>query len=255
MVAYPRITVITPSYNQAGYIQQTIESVLDQGYPDLEYWVVDGGSTDGTVAILHKFGDRLNWLSERDRGQAHAINKGLTRATGQIVAYLNSDDLYEPGALATVGQYFARYPQAGWVSGKCRIVDPGGREVRRAITLYKNLWLRLGSHTVLQALDYLSQPATFWHRRVINTVGFFDERWHYALDYDFSLRVACHFRLHVIDEYLASFRVHALSKGRTGFAAQFEEDLSCAREHCPSRVLVGLHALHNRLTVTVYKQL
>ncbi len=255
MKSLPRITVITPSYNQGQYIEQTIESVLSQDYPDLEYWVIDGGSTDGTVDILRRYDGRINWISERDRGQTHAINKGLARATGQVLAYLNSDDVYEPGALITVGEYFSRYPQAVWVAGKCRIVDTAGREVRRAITLYKNIWLRLGSCTVLRVLDYLSQPATFWHRKVIDKIGSFNEALRYAMDYDYSLRVARHFPLRVIDAYLASFRVHPSSKGGTGFVAQFEEDLTCARQHCSSRVLVGLHAVHNATIVAVYSRL
>ena len=105
----PRITVVTPSYNQAQYIEHTIESVLSQDYPDLEYWVIDGGSTDGTVDILRNYDGRINWISERDRGQTHAINKGLERSTGQVVAYLNSDDMYEPGALRKVAER-ARHP-------------------------------------------------------------------------------------------------------------------------------------------------
>jgi glycosyltransferase involved in cell wall biosynthesis len=251
----PRITVLTPSYNQAQYIHRTIESVLEQDYPDLEYWVIDGGSTDGTLDILSSYGDRICWTSERDRGQTHAINKGIERSTGEVVAYLNSDDIYETGALAKVGRFFARHPQASWVTGKCRIIDSGGREVRRAITFYKNVWLRLGSHTALQVLDYLSQPATFWHRRVIDRVGLFDETLYYAMDYDYSLRVAQHFPLHVITAYLASFRVHPSSKSGTGFVAHFDEDLACARCHCPSRILVGLHAIHNAAIVAVYSRI
>lgn len=249
----PRITTITPTYNQAQYIEQTIKSVLDQNYPDLEYWVIDGGSTDGTVDILRKYGDRINWMSETDRGQAHAINKGMERSTGEVVAYLNSDDVYEPGALTTAGQFFARHPQAAWVTGKCRIIDDNGREVRKAITFYKNMWLRLGSYTVLLILDYISQPATFWRREVLDRVGAFDEALYYTMDYDYSLRVGRHYRLQVIDEYLASFRVHPHSKGGSGARKHFQADLQTARQHTSSPLLLGLHRLHNMLVVAVYR--
>jgi len=248
----PRMTVITPSYNQAHYIERTIESVLDQTYPDLEYWVIDGGSTDGTLDILSKYGDRVDWASERDRGQAHAINKGIERSSGEVVAYLNSDDVYEPGALSTVGRFFADHPQAGWVTGKCRIIDQKGREVRRAITFYKNMWLRLGSYTLLLILDYISQPATFWRREVLERVGVFDETLYYTMDYDYSLRVGRHYRLQVIDEYLASFRVHPHSKGGSGARKHFQADLETARKYTTSPLLLGLHRLHNTMIVAAY---
>jgi glycosyltransferase involved in cell wall biosynthesis len=251
----PRMTIITPSYNQGQYIEQTIKSVLAQNYPDLEYWVIDGGSTDGTLDILSKYDDRIAWTSERDRGQTHAINKGIECSTGEVVAYLNSDDVYEPGALTTAGQFFARHPEAAWVTGKCRIIDQNGQEVRKAITFYKNLWLRLGSYTLLLILDYISQPATFWRREVVERVGAFDEALYYTMDYDYSLRVGRDCRLHVIDEYLASFRVHAHSKGGSGAREHFQADLETARRHTTSPILLGLHRLHNALIVAMYRRL
>jgi glycosyltransferase involved in cell wall biosynthesis len=251
----PRLTVITPSLNQCEYIEQTIESVVNQGYPDLEYLVVDGGSSDGTLDVLRKYEHALSWISEPDRGQSHAINKGLRRTTGEVVAYLNSDDLYEPGALLKVGQFFAQHPQAAWLTGKCRIIDRQGREVRKAMTLNKNLWLRLRSYTVLQVLNYVSQAATFWRREVVDEVGLFDEALRYAMDYDFFLRVGQRYRLWVLHDYLASFRVHEESKGVTSASAQFEEDLASARRYVSSPILVGMHGLSNWIVVTLYKLL
>ena len=251
----PRITVVTPSYNQGDFIEQTIKSVLGQGYPDLEYIVVDGGSTDGTVDILKRYDGRLHWTSEPDRGQSHAINKGLRIATGEVFAFLNSDDLYEPGALRKVGAFFVQHPEAAWLSGRCRNIDEQGREIRKAITLYKNLWLRLRSYAVLQVLDYVAQPATFWRRRVIEKVGLFDEHLSYAMDYDYSLRLGPHFRLWVLNEYLACYRTHAKSKAGSSANAQFDADLEIARTHVSSPVLCGLHRLHSALVVAIYRQL
>jgi glycosyltransferase involved in cell wall biosynthesis len=248
----PRITVITPSLNQGRFLGQTIESVLCQEYPNLEYFVIDGGSTDGTLDTLGEYDGRLHWISEPDRGQSHAINKGLRMATGDIVAYLNSDDLYEPGALLKVGQFFARQPETAWLTGRCRIIDPDGWEIRRWITLIKNLCLRVGSYRALQVLDYVSQPATFWHRTILERVGLFDETLRYTMDYDYSLRVGQQFELTVLDEYLASFRVHPASKGGTSFAAQFEEDLSTAKRYVSSPMLIALHSISNRLVVLLY---
>jgi glycosyltransferase involved in cell wall biosynthesis len=249
----PRISIITPSYNQGEFIGQTIDSVLGQGYPNLEYIVMDGGSTDRTLEVLERYEGRLSWVSERDRGQSHAINKGLRMATGEVIAFLNSDDLYQPGALMRVGRFFAGHPEASWVTGRCWIIDQHGRKIRRAITRYKNLWLRLRSYTILQVIDYISQPATFWRRRVVDKVGFFDEALRYAMDYDYSLRVGRHFALWVIDDYLASFRIHPSSKAGSSANAQFDADLEIAGRHVSSRVLLSLHALHNAMVVAAYR--
>lgn len=251
----PRISVITPSYNQGDYIEQTIQSVLGQGYPDLEYLVMDGGSTDQTVEILKKYGDQFAWTSEKDRGQSHAINKGLQIATGAVISFLNSDDVYEPGALLKVGKFFADHRDACWLTGKCRTVDPDGREIRRAITLYKNFWLLFKSYKALQVIDYVSQPATFWRKCVIDIIGFFDEKLRYAMDYDYSLRVGRHFRLWVLPEYLAAYRIHSNSKAGSSANAQFDTDLEIARQHVSSRLLVSLHALHNAIIVAAYRRL
>lgn len=255
MNGLPKITVITPSFNQVEFIEQTIESVLDQAYPNLEYIVMDGGSTDGTIKVLERYTGRLRWTSERDRGQSHAINKGLRMATGDVVAFLNSDDTYEPEALIKVGTFFAEHPTATWLTGRCRIIDDTSTEVRRAITHYKNLWLRLNSYRILLVLDYVSQPATFWRREVIETVGLFDETLHYAMDYDYSLRVGQVFRLWVLDEYLAAYRIHPSSKAGASAHAQFDVDLEIARRYVTSPLLGHLHALHNTLIVAVYRYL
>lgn len=248
----PRISIITPSFNQGQYIAQTIESVLGQGYPDLEYLVIDGGSTDGTLDVLGRYTGRLRWLSERDRGQSHAINKGLAMASGEIVAFLNSDDCYRPGALLAVGERFARDRRIGWLTGKCRMVDQDGRPTRGAITGYKNLWLALRSRAVLQVLNYISQPATFWRRELWQAVGGLDEGLHYTMDYDYWLRLSGRAPLGYLNRYLADFRVHPGSKGGTGAARQFAEELATARRYTGSRLLLGLHGLHARAIVAAY---
>lgn len=255
MNALPKITVITPSFNQVKFIEQTIESVLNQGYPNLEYIIMDGGSTDGTIEVLKRYSGWLEWISERDRGQSHAINKGLRMATGDVLAFINSDDLYEPGALLKVGTFFAEHSEAAWLTGKCRIIDQEGQEIRRLITKYKNFWLRLKSYQLLLIIDYISQPATFWRKRVIEKVGFFDETLHYAMDYDYSLRVGRLFKLWVLDDYLASYRIHPSSKAGSSAHAQFETDLEIARRYVSSPAYGHLHALHNALIVTVYRRL
>lgn len=255
MLGFPRITLITPSYNQGAFIEETIQSVLSQDYPDLEYLVIDGGSTDQTLGILQKYDRHLDWVSESDRGQSHAINKGMQRASGDILAYLNSDDLFTPGALLEVGRFFRDHPQSYWLTGKCRTIDSSGDEIRRATTQYKNLWLHTHSYTVLSVLNYISQPATFWRKEVVASLGYFDERWYYAMDYDYWLRLGKHYRLWFLNEYLACFRVHASSKGRSSTQAQFADEVQVARRHVSSRGILALHELHSALSVAIYHNL
>ncbi len=251
----PKITVITPSFNQGQYIQQTIRSVLDQDYPNLEYLLLDGGSSDGTLKILESYRDRLWFASEPDRGQTHAINKGLALASGEIVCFLNSDDQFAPGALAKVGAFFAAHPECAWLSGRCRIVDEGGVETLKPISAYKNFWLAFHSPSVLGVLNYISQPATFWRRTLLERVGYLNEELHYAFDYEYWLRILQVEKLCVLPEVLALFRVHAASKGSTGVAAQFGEELATARRLVDSPLLLRLHAWHNALILWVYSRI
>lgn len=253
MKSLPRISIVTPSLNQDRFIERTIRSVLNQEYPDLEYIVVDGGSSDETVNLLKQFGNKIQWISEKDRGQSHAINKGLARCTGDICGFLNADDLYEAGALRRVGGYFSEHPEGVWMTGRCRIIDSDDREIRRPITAYKNFWLRLGSYRVLNVLNYISQPATFWRRRLMDEEGFFREDLFYGMDYDFWLRIGKKHPLGTIPRYLASFRVHASSKtGATAFR-QFDELWEIVKCHCESRFLLGLHRWHQRVENLIYQ--
>ena len=239
----PRITIVTPSYNQGPFIERTIRSVLDQGYPNLEYIVMDGGSTDGTIDILKKYEGQLTWTSEKDKGQANAINKGIARSTGDIIAYLNSDDVYEAGALSRVAEHFSTRPGAMWLTGKCRIIDEQDREIRRPITAYKNFLLRHYSYSLLLVTNPVSQPATFWRRDAVKEFGLFDENEHLVMDYDYWLRIGKKYPLAVLNEYLAAFRVYAASKTSRSFLTTFKREMELARRYSDSRLLNGLHWL------------
>jgi glycosyltransferase involved in cell wall biosynthesis len=252
MIDLPCITVMTPTYNQGDYIEQAIESVLSQNYPNLEYLVMDGGSTDQTLDVLRKYEHHIQWFSQKDRGQSHALNKGFQFATGDVICYLNSDDLFTSDALLKVGGFFKEHPQAYWLTGKCIIIDENGKEMRKSGTIYKNFWLRRQSLKVLGMMNYISQPSTFWRREAFEKVGYFDERWYYAMDYDYWLRLAKHYRLWFLDEYLACFRVHPASKGSSSARSQFGEELEVARRHVTSQTLLRLHAIHSAISAAVY---
>lgn len=206
------LTVVTPSYNQARYLRATLDSVLGQDYAQIEHLVMDGASTDGTVDLLKSYDDpRLKWISEPDKGQTDAINKGLRQASGEVHAYLNSDDLYLPGAARFVMEYFAAHPEVDVLYGDCHMIDSEGRVMPPGLPgLPFNL-----RHLLTTRLD-MPQPGVFWRRRVTEKVGLFDETLHYTMDYDYWIRmVAAGFTPVYVPGYRAAFRMHDASKTGT----------------------------------------
>lgn len=251
---YPKITIVTPSLNQGRFIDATIRSVLSQEYPNLEYIVMDGGSTDNTLDVLHFYSNRVKWFSEKDSGQANAINKGLCLATGEILAYLNADDVYLPGTLKRIAKKFVDNPDAMWITGKCRIVDVKDQEIRKLITVYKNSWLRLHNRLLLLITDYISQPSTFWRMEAFKSIGSLDEKLHYAMDYEYWLRLNSKFPLVYIPEYLAAFRVHSQSKNTNAGHKNIyiEEERMIINRYTKSRFLLGAHNIHRWLMTSIY---
>jgi glycosyltransferase involved in cell wall biosynthesis len=227
----PSISVITPCMNAAATIGETLESVRSQGYPRLEHIVVDGGSTDTTLDLL-RAATGVRWISEPDRGRVDAANKGARMATGEVIGWLNADDRYEPGALQAVGDAFARNPRAAWATGYCRIIDGNGREVRRAVTAYKQFLLRRWSLPLYLTQNFISDPATFLRHRVFREVGPLDERYHASHDYDLWLGVARRYGAPLlIERDLACFRMAEGSMSMSGFEHQFREHREVARRH------------------------
>lgn len=249
-----KISIITPSYNQAEFIERTILSVLNQNYKNIEYIVMDGGSTDGTIEILKKYSDRIIWKSEKDSGQSEAINKGIKIATGDIVAYLNSDDTYEPNAFIKIVDFFQKNPDKKWVYGECRIIDKNDKEIRKPITLYKNLLLKHYSYTKLLSENFISQPATFWKRQIHSEMGFFDENEHLCMDYEFWLRIGQKYPAGVMHDYLANFRYYADNKSGSAHKEQLQNRLEIAKKYSQGKILpMLLHKINYLKTIFVYK--
>ncbi|CAN5158195.1 N/A [soil metagenome] len=216
-MAAPDFSVVMPSYQQAQFIRRSVDSVLSQTGVSIELLVMDGGSTDPTLDVLRSYDDRVTWVSEPDRGQAHAVNKGIALARGRYLAWLNSDDLLVPGALARVAGRLDRDPASMWLCGRCRIIDEAGREIRKPITVFKNLLLRRFSYPKLLLENFISQPATFFRRRVFDEIGLLSEDRHYDMDYDLWLRLGQRYQPVVVNEVLAEFRMHTASKTNQGF--------------------------------------
>lgn len=254
MKKYPRISIVTPSFEQGDFIEETILSVLSQEYPDLEYLVMDGGSSDATLNVLKKYSGKITWCSEPDQGQAHAINKGLRRATGSIIGYLNADDLLLPGALRKMAEAFMGNSQNWWVTGKCRIVDEENREIRKPITVYKNALLRWNSFPFLLMTNYISQPATFWRREALDAIGYLDERLRYVMDYEYWLRLYSKGPPIFIPEYLAAFKIHRDSKTTsTGHKDVYiAEEKVVVQRYARSRPQMVLHNAHRSLMTFAY---
>jgi len=228
----PRVSLVTPSYRQAKFIERTLRSVLDQSYPALEYFVQDGGSDDGTVAILERYGTRLaGWESCRDAGQSEALNRGFARTTGDIMGWLNSDDLLLPGALARVADHFHEHPDVDVVYGHRILIDENDAEIGRWI-------LPAHNDALLSWADYIPQETLFWRRRLWDrTGGRIDESFHFAMDWDLIVRFReAGARFACIPHFLGGFRVHRHHKTSTGIRDAGCREMDRIRERALGRV-------------------
>lgn len=206
----PTLTVITPSYNQGQYLQETIESVLSQGIAGLEYLIVDGGSTDESVEVIRKYERHLTWwVSEKDRGQSHAINKGIARSTGTWLAYLNSDDVYLPGALQALLDSLRAVPEARWIAGG--VIGFGSAAM--PVHEWHLPTVPRGMLDLLSSRFQMAQPGHVWSRTLVQEVGGFDESLRYLFDINlYAALLAQGVRCQALDRPVAGYRFHATSK-------------------------------------------
>ncbi|HXH61264.1 MAG TPA: glycosyltransferase family 2 protein [Fimbriimonadaceae bacterium] len=203
----PKITVVTPSYNQGAYLKETLGSIVAQNYPNVEIIVIDGGSTDDSKEVIESFSEHIAyWVSEPDKGQSHAINKGFAEATGDVLCWLNSDDVFLPGALNTVAQAFIAHPDWNWVTAPTLKFGEG-------FDVHEGIYKLPGSRAEWLVNCPISQPSTFWRRSLYDQLGGLDESFHYVMDFEYWLRlVFAGERPRWISRPLSAYRLHDVSK-------------------------------------------
>ncbi len=206
---YPKITVVTPSYNQGHFIEETIRSVLLQNYPNLEYLIIDGGSTDSTVEVIRKYEKYITyWVSEKDRGQSDAINKGFEKATGDIICWLNSDDYYYPNTLYRVANHFMND------SNKNKIIFGQGTFLFEQYNLkIPNKTAKLSKKLTIDFCDYVIQPSSFWTKSVWDKVGILKNEIHYCFDWEWFIRASkVGVNLQMVEDIFSVYRIHSAHK-------------------------------------------
>ncbi len=248
--SFPKISIVTPSYNQAEFLEDTIKSVVTQDYQAWEYLIFDSASTDRSVSIIKKYAQKypqIKWISQKDRGQVDAINQGLRQVTGDIIAYLNSDDYYLPGTFKRVALAYQQ-TNFDWLVGNCQITSS---KLAWTFTL-KHLWPIERSRKFLEIFNTINQPSVFLTKKLIRKVGYFNENYHYAFDYDYWLRASLLSPPYRLREPLAVFRIHQKSKGSTSFEKQFREDMKICQENSSSLIIKVLHWLGWKVTLLNY---
>jgi glycosyltransferase involved in cell wall biosynthesis len=239
----PQFSIVTPSFNQSEFVRETIESVLGQSTAlNVEYEVRDNESTDGTAAILAEYSDRLRVIRERDEGQADAINKGWHASSGRWLAWLNADDLYEPGALKAVADAAAANPDARWIVGEFRIIDRVGRPIGRIHSSYKNFLLRHYSFSLLASENIIPQMSVFIRRDLWEEAGDLHTDDHLTFDYEYWLRLGKICNPLVLPRCLSTFRYYRGTKTAENLKLQFRREMEYARQHAPR--LRWPHYLH-----------
>lgn len=215
----PLVSIVTPSLNQSSFIRATIDSILSQDYPNLEYWVIDGGSKDGTLETLHTYGDQFHWLSEPDSGQSQAINKGWQLTKGEIISWLNADDLLAPNAISHAVEAMQAHPEIGGLYGNCTYISENGAIIK-AYPVQQYDYDLLVSETE----NFIPQPGTFLRRDIVNRAGNLDETFHYVMDYDLWLRMGLYAPMMYLPYISGYARLHNNAKtlrAMGGFADEF----------------------------------
>ena len=248
-----KITVVTAVLNGRKFIRETIESVLSQnGNFELEYIIRDGESTDGTLEIIEEYKDRLTVVSKRDGSPQEAINAGFEMASGDILCWLNADDLFEPNALSIAMQNFEKNPSKDWLYGRCSIIDFEGNRIQRLVTIYKNLIGYFYSRHILLCENFINQPATFWRKDLWLKCNNLSTKYKAAWDYELWLKMSLFSKPIVVRKYLSRFRRHDESISENQFETQFKEELEIGKMY-GKPIHNIIHEFNRIKIVTIYK--
>lgn len=245
----PKISVVIPSYNKVNYISQTLDSIIAQKYQNLEVIIQDGGSTDGTLQIIKKYVNRYSkvfrYESKKDKGQLDAINKGIGKTTGEILTFINADDIYLPEAFSEVAKQYLANPGAFWFAGRGKVVNTLGCEIAKAVTCYKNVFLFLNLHFGLLIFNYLMQPSVFLTRLAWQKYGPFTGTSNFVTEYDFWLKISKRQMPVLSDKYFSSFRIEPSTITKTNSVKLLLEDERVVQRYTSNPVLLTLHKLNN----------
>ncbi len=254
----PLVSIITPSFNQGQFIEETLKSVASQTYRHYEHIIIDGGSTDETVKILKKYKakypDKIKWLSEKDKGQSDAINKGLKMAKGEILTWLNSDDYFFPDTLEKVVNFFNQNKKCFWLSGDYVIVNEKGEKIHSFVRWYKKFLRNLPFFPAIYIANFINQPSTFFRKEVIKKIGWLNVKLRYEMDYEYWLRmIRAGYKNFYLDSPFSYFRVHKQSKGGGQFEKQFKEEIEVQKNFCNNNLINLIHLLHTKIIIFIYK--
>lgn len=239
---FPKISIVTPSYNQGQFIEQTILSVIGQGYPNLEYIIIDGGSTDNTVDIIKKYVEKITyWVSEPDKGQSDALNKGLAKCTGDIFNWINSDDYFEENSLFKIAQYFIDNPSIEMVCGNCQYFNS---ETQTQTFIHRSGIFKSVEETLINQI--INQQASFYKLAIIKSLGGINKRLHYCMDLDLWFRYLIQYgqeNILLVDELFAHFRLHYESK-TVQYQLRFRDEENLLWSHLLSKLKVNKSIVH-----------
>lgn len=255
----PRISIVIPSYNKKKYIGHTLQSIVYQNYPNLEVIIQDGGSTDGTLAIIKTFAKRypdiFQWVSKKDKGQLDAINKGFNKASGDILAFINADDIYQPQAFKVVSDTFVKQPNLLWLAGRGKVINNKGIEIARLITIFKNILLSHATYSKLLITNFLNQPSVFITRRAYLKYGPFVGTGKFVMEYDLWLKLG---KLQMpvnIDTTLSSFRMSKGNITSNDFKDLLSNDYRVVKKYTNNPFILFLHMILNNMRIIINKLL
>jgi glycosyltransferase involved in cell wall biosynthesis len=255
----PKISIIIPSYNKVKFIGQTLDSIIGQKYPNLEVIIQDGGSTDGTLGIIKKYADKypkiIRYESKRDKGQLDAINRGLKKATGEILAYINADDVYAKGAFMNIEKAYVKNSNAFWFAGRGRVINSTGHEIAKGVTWYKNLLLSLNFRFFLLVTNYLIQPSVFLTRSALEKFGQFTGTPNFVMEYDYWLRLSTASMPNLISKDTSYFRISERNISSVSYSKLLRIDNTIVKKYTNNLPILILHKINNLLRVVIIKYL